>query len=210
MIGFIIILSACSGSSTQEKIYEHLEEAVALENSFEELQNQIADLEKQEQDIYNEISDLEMSEFDKIKDLAQKAIEIIEERSDKIKQEKESIDASKEEFEKTDDLIEELEEDEVKEKAKEMYDVMIDRYETYDTLHDAYLQSLQEEHDMYLLFQEEEIKEDDLDEQISKINHLYEEVLDGNEQFNSYTVTYNELKKEFYDLANIQVKYEED
>src|SRR5690625_1355447 len=107
MVLIFIILSACSGTSPQAKIYEHLEKAVSLEEGFEEQQDEITALEKQEQQIYSQIIELDMSEFEQVKELSQEAIDIIKQRSDKITLEQESISASREEFEKIDDLINE-------------------------------------------------------------------------------------------------------
>lgn len=210
MMLIFIILSACSGTSPQEKIYEHLEEAVSLEIGFEEQQDEITALEKQEQQIYNQIIELDMSEFEQVKELSQEAIDIIEQRSEKIALEQESISASREEFEKIDDLINDLKDDEVRDKAEELYKVMIERYEAYDVLHDAYIRSLEEEEKLYTLLQNEDVSEEELKDQIAEINNTYQEVIDGNEQFNTNTVTYNELKKEFYEVADIKVTYDED
>jgi len=206
----IFILSACNKASTQDKIYEHLEEAVKLETSFEEQQEQITSLEQEEQEIYNQITDLNMDEFDQIKELAQEAINIIEDRAEKINIEKESISSSQAEFEKIKPLIDDLKNEDLQNKAEEMYSIMMDRYEAYDLLHKAYLQSLEEEKNLYTLLQDEDVSEDDLKDQIAIINDTYQEVLDGNEQFNDKTVTYNELKREFYENSNIEVTYEED
>jgi len=210
MVLIFIILSACSGTSPQEKIYEHLEKAVSLEEGFEEQQDEITALEKQEQQIYSQIIELDMSEFEQVKELSQEAIDIIKQRSDKITLEQESISASREEFEKIDDLINDLKEEEVRDKAEELYKVMIERYEAYDVLHDAYIRSLEEEEKLYTLLQNEDVSEEELKDQIAEINNTYQEVIDGNEQFNTNTVTYNELKKEFYEIADINVTYDED
>src|SRR5699024_993731 len=128
-----------------DKIYEHLEEAVKLETSFEEQQEQITSLEQEEQEIYNQITDLNMDEFDQIKELAQEAINIIEDRAEKINIKKESISSSQAEFEKIKPLIYDLKNEDLQNKAEEMYSIMMDRYEAYDLLHKAYLQSLEEE-----------------------------------------------------------------
>lgn len=209
-ITLIIFLTACNGTSTQEKIYEHLEEAVHLESDFADEQDKIIELEKQEQEIYEQIVDLEMGEFDTIKELSQQALEIIAERSNKIELEKESIDASQNEFKQVEELIEELDNEEEKEKLEELYDVMLDRYEAYNALHDAYVQSLEEEKEMYSMIQQEDMTQEELTDQVNNINENYEAVLEGNEAFNKSTVAYNDLKKEFYELANIAVEYKED
>lgn len=206
----ILLLSACSDASAKDEIYNHLEEAVALEETFEAQQEPIIELEKQEQKLYDQIIDLGMDEFDKIKKLSQEAITIIDERSDKIKVEKESIDQSKEEFKKIQDLIEKLEQEEVTNKASEMYDIMMNRYEAYSNLYNNYSESLTLEKELYELLQKEDAEEDELTDKIATINESYEKVMKANENFNTETAAYNELKKEFYEAAGIDAEFEEE
>ncbi len=205
----IVGLAACSGSSTKEKIYDHLEKAVTLEDAFEKQQDTIVDLEKKEQELYGKIIDLGMDDFDKIKDLSQQAIETIEKRSNKVDVEKESITASKEEFMKIEDLIDELEDKDIKDKAKKMYDVMMKRYQAYDSLNKAYTTSLKLEKELYTMLQKEDIEQEALTEHITKINDSYQEVLEANKAFNTHTTKYNKLKQEFYKAADIEVEYED-
>lgn len=208
-ICLIGILSACSGESTEEKIHNHFEESVSLEEGFEKQQKEITDLEKQEQKLYGEIIDLGMEDFDKIKDLSQQAIKVIEQRSENIKLEKESIDASKEAFNKTEKLIEKLDDVKVKKKAEKLYKVMNDRFSAYDDLYKAYTKSLGLEKELYTMLQKEEIEQEELTDQITSINESYELVLGANEQFNEDTNNYNELKKDFYKTAEINVGYDD-
>ncbi|WP_227001773.1 YkyA family protein [Virgibacillus necropolis] len=210
LLSVIALLSACSGASTSEKIYDHLEEAVTLEEAFEKQQDDIVKLEKKEQELYSQIIDLSMDEFDKIKSISQEAISVIEKRKEKIKLEKESIDASKEEFKKIEGLIEDLEEKKAKDRATKMYDVMMDRFDAYDKLNDAYTESLKLEKELYKMLQEEDLKQETLTEHIKKINDSYKKVLEANENFNTFTEKYNQLKKEFYESANIEVNYEKE
>ncbi|MBT2216187.1 hypothetical protein F3157_06960 [Virgibacillus dakarensis] len=209
-LSVIAVLSACNGASTEEKIYDHLEEAVTLEAAFEEQQKPIVDLEKKEQELYAQIIDLGMDDFDKIKDLSQQAIETIEKRSDKIGKEKESIEASKDEFVKMEDLVDKLEDKKVKDKAKEMYDAMMKRYKAYDSLNKAYRNSLKLEKELYTMLQKEDVEQETLTDHISKINDSYQNVLEANKKFNTCTTTYNALKKEFYQAAEIEVEYDND
>lgn len=207
---FITVLAACGGLSAEEEIYNHLEEAVKLEADFAKQQDVITDLEKQEQDIFDQIIELEMKDFDQIKEQAQKALDLIEERSKQIDIEKESIDASKTEFEKSKEHISKLEDEKVQKKAEEMYAVMMDRYESYSRIYEAYAQSLKEEETLYNMFQDEDITQDEYIEQTTKVNETYEVMLKENDAFNEDTSKYNDLKKEFYDLANFNVTYTED
>src|SRR5699024_6899633 len=78
----LLFISAC-GKSTEEKIYEHLEEAVTLEEEFEKVQTEITELEKKERELYSTIIELGPDELDKIKETSKQAIETIEKRSNK-------------------------------------------------------------------------------------------------------------------------------
>ncbi|RDW18521.1 hypothetical protein CWR48_12675 [Oceanobacillus arenosus] len=209
MMLIIVFLTACSGESTEAQIHNHLEEAVHLEEGFEAQQGNITDLERQEQEIYSQIIDIGMDEFDQIVELAKKATGIIDERSEEIELEKESIDASREEFNKVRSLIDELEEGEVKQEANKMYDMMENRYKSYDKLHEAYVQSLAQEKELYSMLQKEDLEQEELTEQINLINESYQKILDENKKFNEYTTEYNTMKKEFYTLADLNVTYVE-
>nr|WP_245831815.1 YkyA family protein [Oceanobacillus senegalensis] len=136
-------LGACIGETTEEKIHKHLEKAVKLEEDFEEQQSEITKLEIKEQEIYKQIIDLGMDEFEKIVNLSEQAIEIIDERSDLMALEKESILKSKEEFQNIEKLITNIEDKNVRSKVEEMYRVMNNRYSTYEKLNNSYVTSLQ-------------------------------------------------------------------
>ncbi|MBP1968250.1 hypothetical protein J2Z83_000342 [Virgibacillus natechei] len=206
---FGAILSACSGESTEEQLHNHLEEAVVLEEGFEQQQNEITELERQEQELYSEVIELNMEEFDQIQEISQEAIGIIDQRSEVMELEKESIDASQEEFNNISDLIDDIEEEAVREKIEDMYTVMSDRYSAYDNLYEAYMISLELERELYTMLQQEDIEQEDLTEQITAINDSYQDVLEANDQFNEGTIEYNALKQEFYELSDINVEYEE-
>jgi len=83
------------------------------------------------------------------------------------------------------------------------------RYAAYYELFDAYTSSLELEKELYGMLQQEDTEQEELNEQINNINESYQSVLDYNEQFNENTVSYNDLKQEFYDVAEINVTYEE-
>lgn len=208
----IVLLGACSGDgdSAEDKIYDHLEEAVTLEKDFKEQQSTITELEEKEQGIYDKILDLGMDDFEEIKELSDEAITVLEDLEESVGIEKESLADSKEEYEKIETIIDEIEDEDVKAKAEDLYDVMQKRFAAYDKLNEAYVGSLEAGKELYSLVQDEDSTQESLSEQTSLINEYYETVLEENESFNSYTDDFNELKKEFYDAAEIEVTYEED
>lgn len=196
--------------SAEERIYTHLEETVAIEEDFKAQQKEITDLEKQEQEIYSQIIEMDIEEMDGIIKLSEEAAALIDERKEKLEIEKNSLESAKDEFQSVEALIEDLEEEALKEKAKELYEVMMDRYASYDELYEAYTQSLELEKELYTLLQEEELEQETLNKQIVQINDSYEKILSFNEDFNKYTTQYNELKKEFYEAAEMNVTFEKE
>ncbi|MDC3416533.1 YkyA family protein [Aquibacillus salsiterrae] len=205
----LLLLVACNGTSTAEKMYEHMEEAVTLEETFANQQAPLAQLEEEEKKLYDEIITLGMEEMDKVKDLTEQALTNIEERKEILEKEKQSISDAKEEFDLVKPMVEEIKEDELKAKAKELTQVMDERYQAYESLNDTYLKSLDMDKELYQMLEQEDLQEESLRAQIDKVNKTYDKVIAANNQFNEKTETYNQLKKEFYDLAEINVNYSE-
>ncbi|WP_343221435.1 YkyA family protein [Ornithinibacillus massiliensis] len=206
MLGMVFLLAGC-GNSPETQIYNHLEEAVKLEEGFQEQQDEITKLEQEEQELYKQIIELGIEELDQIKEFAERALESIEKRDERISLEKESLDASRAEFEQSKELIGEIKDEEVKEKALTMYDTMINRFDAYDILNKTYNESLELEKQLYEMLQREDLEQEALQEQVEKVNLKYQEVIEANSLFNDYTSEYNELKKNFYEVAEINVKY---
>jgi len=206
----LIVLSACNHTTAEEEIYTYLEEAVRIESEFIAQQNKITNLEAEEQKIYNQIIDLGTdNKIDEVKKLAKEAIDNINKRSELIDMEKENMESSKEVFQKTEDYIEKIKDQDARKVAEKLYNKMEKRYSSYNELNKTYIVSLELETELYEMLQKQDLKQEDLTKQINKINKGYEKVLDANEKFNTYTIKYNELKREFYTLANIDVTYEE-
>ncbi|MDY0406018.1 YkyA family protein [Virgibacillus sp. 179-BFC.A HS] len=202
----LFILSAC-GQSAEEKIYNHLEEAVTLEGDFAKTQGEITKLEDAENKIYDQIIELGMDDFDQIQKLSNEAMDNIAKRSEKLDVEQKSVHDSKTEFVKTKELISKLEK-KPRSKADKMYDIMMKRYDAYDRLHKAYTESLKQEKQLYRVLQEKDSKQEGLTKQISKLNGSYEKVIAANKDFNKYTNAYNKAKKDFYKQTDLNVSFE--
>jgi len=202
----LLLITACSGSAAEDKIYDHLEEAYELEANFEERQKELLALEKEGQELYAEIVDLEMKDMEEIKEKSQEAIDIIDQQVNEIKKEKESMDASEEAFQEAEKYIDNLDADHGKATAEDMYKVMMDRYDNYKQLYKLYNESMKRETTLYEMLSDEEVTEEDVTQQITEINEGYQEVLDASDAFNDKTKKYNALKTSFYKEANIDIK----
>lgn len=207
---FVALLSACNGDSVEENIYDHLEATVDQEEELHIYQDHMTGLEAKEKEIYDQIIDLTSEQFDDIKKLANEALDIIEQRLIYLNKEKDSIQASEEEFEQIKALIEELKDEEVKNKADEMYDVMIERYRAYDKWYEAYAASLALETELYTLLQQDDTIQKDVTNQVADMNDMYKQAQEAIDAFSEHTTMYNKLKKDFYQLTDLNIVFEED
>nr|WP_245349965.1 YkyA family protein [Cytobacillus eiseniae] len=203
------MLAGCLNKQTPvDKMYEILEKVVSSEEGFKEQQEPLVELEKQEKKIYDQIISLGMKEFEKINQLSNDAIVIVDKRKEHMDKEQESINASQKEFQTISPLIMEIEESALKDKANELYEIMIERYEIHDQLYQHYSEGVELDKELYTMFQNEEIQMEQLDSQITKINAVYEKILEDNKRFNEKTEKYNETKLAFYKESGLKIETE--
>lgn len=200
------ILSGCTAKdSPEEQVYQVLEAAVKQEKTYEEQQKPITELENKEKEYYTTILKLGMREFDQIDNLSKEAINNIQKRKELIEKERESILASQEKFKQIDDKIEGVKDQKLKKEAGKLKVTMIERYEAHEKLYTTYKESLDLDKALYTLFQKENLKMDELEAQIEKINKSYQTVIEANKAFNKKTNQYNNEKEKFYKDSEIEV-----
>src|SRR5690625_1467815 len=205
MLITMIFLSGC-GESVEESIYNNLEETIEIESS--EASEKISQLEKQDKELLDTVISFNEEELDKIKDKADEAIKVNEDLKEALNEEETNFKEAKEKFEKSEKQINKLEEETEKELGLEMYEVMMNRYDTYDKLSDIYDKAIEEKIDFYNLMKED-VKEETILEQVEVVNKNNEEIINLNNKMNEYTETYNELKKEFYKEIDLNVEFKD-
>jgi len=205
-----ILLSGCiNEQKPEEKVYDVLEKVVEKEKDFEKQQEPLVKLETREKQLYDKIINLGMKDFEEIKKLSDEASAIVVQRKEHMEKEQKSILASKKEFESLSPVIEEIESQKLKDRAKELQEIMMDRYKIHDTLYQDYSNALQLDKELYAMFKKEDLTLDQLENQISKINEMYEKILSSNKQFNEKTKEYNEAKLDFYKEAGLEINTKE-
>ncbi|WP_158318611.1 YkyA family protein [Halalkalibacter akibai] len=201
------ILTGC-GERPVETVYHHLEAAVELEIPFEKQQEPMQKAELKENEIFDQIISLGLSDFEEIVSLAEEAIISIESREAMIQKEKQSIDESYNEFLNIKEQVDKINKDELITMLQELEDSMNTRYSNYNELNELYVQTLTEDRTLFELLKKEELTLEDLQDQINIVNELYEKVESKKEDFNTSTDTYNQLKRQFYEMAELNVQYE--
>ncbi|RAK23200.1 putative cell-wall binding lipoprotein [Anoxybacillus vitaminiphilus] len=198
---FVILLfiAGCSILPREQSLLSALEKLVEYEEEFNKQQKSLVELEKKEKEIYDRVMSLGMKQFSEISRLSKEALKIIEKREKRIKKEYDSIQMAKKQLEAVKTEISLLSDQLIKEDASHLVGLLEKRYMTYDELYNYYQQALQLEIDLYRMFQNEQLTLEQLEQQVVKINSAYHQIKKANEQFNRYTVQYNEEKKALFE-----------
>ncbi|AZB44827.1 hypothetical protein CEF21_10945 [Bacillus sp. FJAT-42376] len=193
------------GPSPSEQAYDALENVVSKERPFKEEQKPLLELEQKENAIYNEIIALGMKDFDKIKSLSSDALKLVGDRKERIEKEQKSIEDSERAFKEAEDALSKIEDNKAEKEAAELKKLMNERYKVYSDLASSYKSAIALDEELYQMFQNKELKLEELEAQITKINASYKEVMKLNQSFNEYTGKYNDAKKTFYKAADLKV-----
>lgn len=209
LIGGVLSLTGCMDrQSPEEKMFSQLEKVVSIEKTFEDQQDPLVQLENEEKTIYEQIISLGMKEYDQIVKLSDEALKIAEKRKEHIDKEKQSIAESKKEFENVSSITEDLKDAELKKQAGDLQETMAKRYEIHEELYKNYTLGLEYDRELYKMLKDKELSFEKLEEQINKVNKVYETVLENNQSFNSQTEKYNKEKMAFYKKAGLKVENE--
>ncbi|WP_404408899.1 YkyA family protein [Jeotgalibacillus malaysiensis] len=202
-----ILLSGCVfGTPAEEEISEKLEAAVAAEEGYVSAQNDLRELETEEQQLYDEIMSLSMEEFEQINSLADDALSNLDEREEKLAEERSAIESSQEEFSGVEDLTGDLESDELREHVDVMIETMNNRYASHEELTGAYETGISLNRELYELLKNEGLQLEELEQQITSVNDQNAVIIEANTAFNDLTNEYNELKAEYYNLAELDTE----
>lgn len=201
IISLALLVAACGDKeeNTTKEINQHIEATVQIESEFEESQEKIAELEDEDEKYYEDIIQLGSDDYDEIVELADKAIELLEERLELVEEEKESIQSAEEEFAKNESLISDLSDEDLKKITQDMYNSMMERYDSYDDVYKQYVASVELTEELYVLLKEEEFDEDKVYDVIADVNESYDKVAKTFETFNDATTTFNEEKQTYYE-----------
>jgi hypothetical protein len=201
----VVLVSGCfNKKSTVEKMYDVLESVVSSEKVFEEQQDPLVLLEKKEKALYDQIIGLGMKQYDQIVKLSDEALKLTDERKDRMEKETKSINKSKQKFNEVANLKENLDKPELRKTANELYDTMIKRYQAHDELYKEYMEGIKADQELYQMFKNKNLPLSALEDQVTKLNNIYEKIYAVNENFNKLTEEYNAKKMTFYKEAGFK------
>lgn len=205
MMIFFVVIAGCTKVDPAEDIYKHLEKAVSLEAGFEQQQKPLSKAENEEYEVYDKI--LGLTEIEEISKLALEAKQLADSRKEMIEKERVSIQAAYDEFTLIQPIIDTIEVDDLRKVSEELVVAMDKRYEKYLTLHNEYKEAIDLDLQLYELVRKEDLTIKELEEGHEKVNASYEKINNLKEEFNQFTVQYNDLKRQFYEVGELDVVY---
>lgn len=201
------LLAGCAQQQTPaEKMYTVLEKVVEAEKGFEDQQKPLVAAETKEEKLYNQIIALGMKQYNEIVRLSDEALALVEKRRTYMDNETKSLKESEKQFQKIKEIKDDLQQKELKRQANQLYDIMEKRYRIHEQLYNQYMKSLAYDKQLYQMLKDKNVSLDRLEEQISKLNGIYQQLVETNNKFNELTKQYNLHKRQFYQTAGLKTK----
>lgn len=202
------IITACQNDETESDIYHYLEETAVHEETLSDTRDEMAQLEDDEHHLYTDLIEQSFDDQEIIEKYVEEANQLIDERLQLVEQEKEHMERSHEEFSHIEPLIAQVANEDTQASAKDMYEIMLKRYDIYDEWYEKYVERLNHEEVLYALFLEEEFDLEKVNKQVETINETYDEAQLILDQFGEQTKKYNEAKRSFYDQSDLDIAFD--
>lgn len=192
----ILLLSACSGTSTEEQLNEILESTFEEEAGYRDVQSELQDREQNEQQLFESMMTLTKEQQAEVEELSQEAIASADERLELLETERESMQSAAEEFQSMDQLIEEADEESLKADLMALKEQMEARFDKHGDFTDAYQSLIEHQRELYTMIAEEDMDLERLQSKTDEVNEQNDLVQEAVTAFNEQTEQFNELKNE--------------
>ncbi|WP_084244885.1 YkyA family protein [Planomicrobium okeanokoites] len=201
-ISSALLLSACSGPSTEEQLDSVLKDTFEAESDYRDTQSEMEELETAEQEKFESIMALTQEQQEDVKANAEEAIASVEQRLELLETEKASMDSAEEAFQEIDTVIEETEDEELKNDLTALKTKMHDRFDAHEKFTAAYEELAAEQKELYEMLVNEETELQVLQEKTVTVNDKNKEVQNAVTEFNEQTEQFNEMKNSLIKKMN--------
>ena len=201
-ISSALLLSACSGPSTEEQLDSVLKDTFEAESDYRDTQNEMEELETAEQEKFESIMALTQEQQEDVKANAEEAIASVEQRLELLETEKASMDSAEEAFQEIDTVIEETEDEELKNDLTALKTKMHDRFDDHEKFTAAYEELAAEQKELYEMLVNEETELQVIQEKTVTVNDKNKEVQNAVTEFNEQTEQFNEMKNSLIEKMN--------
>ncbi|MEH7153009.1 YkyA family protein [Bacillus thuringiensis] len=200
------LLVGCLDAQPEQELYVDFENAANQEKTLFDNTKTLEQLETRSQELYNQIMQEGKEHNEAVIPKIEQAILNVDEREKLLKLEKDVLEKSQKKVASVRDYINKIEDKKLQTQAKRVEESYRNRYEAFQKMNEKYTKSFKVEKELYGKLKDKEIKLKEINETVTSVNMLNEEILKEKEKFNQYTKDYNEGKLTFYKAAKIKIK----
>ncbi|MCM3610683.1 YkyA family protein [Planococcus sp. MERTA32b] len=201
-ISSALLLSACSGPSTEEQLDSVLKDTFEAENDYRDTQSEMEELETSEQEKFESIMALTQEQQEDVRTNAEEALASVDQRLELLETEKASMDSAEEAFQEIDTVIEETEDEELTNDLTALKTKMHERFDAHEEFAAAYEELAAEQKELYEMLLNEETELQVLQEKTVAVNDKNKEVQNAVTAFNEQTEQFNEMKNNLIEKMN--------
>ncbi|PFB51623.1 hypothetical protein CN404_24500 [Bacillus thuringiensis] len=206
-VGLLVgLLVGCLDAQPEQELYVDFENAANQEKTLFDNTKTLEQLETRSQELYNQIMQEGKEHNEAVIPKIEQAILNVDEREKLLKLEKDVLEKSQKKVASVRDYINKIEDKKLQTQAKRVEESYRNRYEAFQKMNEKYTKSFKVEKELYGKLKDKEIKLKEINETVTSVNMLNEEILKEKEKFNQYTKDYNEGKLTFYKAAKIKIK----
>lgn len=197
-------LTGC-GTPAQQHLFEAFEKTASAEQNVPTAFDQLKQLEQKDQTAYDNILSKGDQDSANVQTLITNTAASLAERQTALDDVKQQLDTAKTQLDDSVKLLDKLKDDSLKQQAEKVVTSYTKRYEVYQTLYTRYGDWLKAEQAVYDTLKAEETQLKEIQTAVANRNQVFQEVEELKEQFNQYTVEFNQAKQAFYTAAGIEV-----
>lgn len=198
----VFFISSCQLKKNQyQLITRKLNTITKLEQIYVAAGKEIQDIEIKELEIYERIYTFKESELEGRKNIAQKAIALLNKRDKRIDAESKLIHDIDIKIEELRTINKETKSDKLKEEVNQFIHSWQNRTKLYDELNVKYKEAINTDLTVYNLLSQKKIDLNKIRTKTKYTNHIYKVVLKKNDKYNLYSQKLNQARKKIEDYG---------
>lgn len=197
-------LTGC-GTPAQQHLFVAFEQTASAEQNVPAAFEQLKQLEQKDQTAYDNILSKGEQDSANVQTLITNTTESLAERQKALDDVKLQLEAAKKQLDDNVDKVDKLTEESLKQQAEKVITAYTKRYEVYQSLYTRYGELLNAEQAVYDTLKAEDTQLKSIQAAVATRNQVLHQVEELKEQFNQYSVEFNQEKQAFYTASGIEI-----
>lgn len=199
----IAFLAGCHSDEKQAaQIQEKMDDSASYEEAFVSNQEHLKTYREKGQSVYNDLLELDIQDTDTIQSKIDDGKTYLKKQEALLKEAEKDFQRAYKESSAIKENVEKIKGERQKNQASDLLDIMVKRKKVMDAFFNDYQGQLKLLNSFYDYLEDDELKGDEMDEQIDQMNENNEEIEEIIEEFNNNTKEYNETEARYYEIVD--------